>query len=51
MMTMNERSRSEERERSVKDKIFLALKDWRDDENERIVRDIDRCDTLTEFAV
>ena len=46
-MAKSEKSRIEERERSVKDRIFLALKDWRDDDNNRIARDIDRCDELT----
>jgi len=43
-MAKIEKSRLAERETAVKQRIFLALKDWRDDENYRIVRDIDRCD-------
>ena len=47
-MAKSERSRIEERERSVKGKIFLALKDWRDDENNRIAREVDGCDRLAD---
>ena len=48
-MAKGERSSNEERERAAKDRIFLALKEWRDHEDNRIARDFDRCDQLTDL--
>jgi hypothetical protein len=47
-MTKSERLAEAKRETEAKAMIFLAITEWRDDENTRIVNNLDRCDDLAD---
>jgi hypothetical protein len=47
-MAKSERLAEAKRDTEAKAMIFLAITEWRDDENRRIVNNLDSCDDLAD---